>query len=410
MKGKQLVLWPVVTLLIGIGGMGVTAVTPTNNPLEQITTPGNPTPDQILADPSYVEQVVELVNQERWNNGQLPPLKAVDLLHNSTQAHSDNMAARDFFAHCDLDTGTSPWDRIIDAGYTYSSAGENIAAGYGTPAAVMDGWMNSPGHRANILSTSFREIGVGYTYQSNDQNNIRGDSNGDCVADQFGKGPYYRYWTQNFGRRNAVYPVVINREAHETTTPQVSLYMYGSGWASEMRFRNENGTWSNWQPYTANVNWTLSSGNGSKVVYAEIRDGTGEVRSASDTIMLNATVVAPTIGLAPEVITVLRETGDTTPQQIALHVSNGGTELLNWSIAEQPAVSWLSLSTTSGSTNGGQESVITVAVDPQAMVAGTYTTQLQVSGNATNSPQTVNVTLVISEQLFPVYLPLAIRN
>ena len=299
---------------------------------------------------------------------------------------------------------------MIAAGYNWNSAGENIAAGYSDPAAVMVGWMNSAGHRANILSTGFREIGVGYTYQSGDQGNIRGDNNGDCTADQFDKGPYYRYWVQNFGRRSAVYPVVINREAYETTTPQVSLYMYGSGWAAEMRFRNENGTWSSWQPYVADVNWTLSSGNGEKTVYAEIKDGTGEVRSASDTIMLNVVTVEPIIGLSPDTMVVLRETGSTTPQQMLLQISNSGTEPLNWSITELPAVSWVAVSAGSGSIGGGQADTVTVTVDPQGMATGIQTMQLQVSGNATNSPQAVDVTLLISEQLFSAYLPLIARD
>ncbi len=313
MKQRNLFVWLVGVLLVvmvGLGGVSVvlpvTAVSsdaPTTAPAAAVTTQGAPTPDRAVLDgPTYVEQVVELVNQARWDNGQLPPLKAVDLLHNSAGTHSGNMANRDFFAHCDLDTGDSPWDRMVDAGYNWNWAGENIAAGYGTPASVMDGWMNSTGHRANILSANFREVGVGYVYQSNDQGNIRADGNGDCVADQFNRGPYYRYWTQNFGTRNTIYPVVINREAYETETRQVSLYMYGAGWATEMRFRNEDGTWSAWQPYAANVNWTLSNGNGLKTVNAEIRDGGGEVRSASDTIMLNSPIVEPIFGDLPDTV------------------------------------------------------------------------------------------------------------
>ncbi len=405
MKRIHLVLGLAGLLLLLMSALGVIAAPP-----GQTTIPGNPTPDQTFGTPTYIEQVVELVNQERWNNGQLAPLKAVDLLHSSSQTHSDNMANRDFFAHCDLDTGTLPWDRMETAGYFWSSAGENIAAGYGTPVDVMVGWMNSSGHRANILSTSYREIGVGYTYQSSDQGNIRGDGNGDCLADEFNKGPYFRYWTQNFGKRSAVYPVVIDREAYEATTPQVALYMYGAGWATEMRFRNENGTWSNWQAYTPDINWTLSSGNGTKTVNAEIRNSTGEVRSVSDTIMLNVTVVEPIITVTPDTITVLRQTGSATPEQVTLTIGNEGTEPLTWSIAEQPAVDWLSVSSTAGSTDGGQTSTTVVTVNPQSLGAGHYTTQLQVSGNATNSPQTVSVTLIISDQLFWTYLPLTMRE
>jgi len=244
------------------------------------------------------EQVVELVNQERWTNGQLPPLKHNDLLDTSAQTHSDDMAGRDFFAHCDLDTGTLPWDRMSAVGYAWNSAGENIAAGYSDPAAVMAGWMASSGHRANILSTGHREIGVGYTYQTGDQANIRYDSDGNCAADSYNHGPFYRYWTQNFGRRGTVYPVVIAREAYESTTPNVALYVYGSGWAVEMRFRNEDGAWSSWMPYAADVNWTLSPGNGVKTVNAELRNG-ATVLSASDEIVLDAPVTAVPGGDAP---------------------------------------------------------------------------------------------------------------
>lgn len=397
-------------LAMMVSGVGATAVAPTSAPTDIIVIGGSPQPDARLNGPSYVEEVVILVNQARWDNGQLPPLKGVGLLHNSSQTHSENMAVRDFFAHCDLDTGTSPWDRMVAAGYSWNSAGENIAAGYSTPTAVMNGWMNSTGHRNNILSTNFREIGVGYHFQSNDQGNVRLDANSDCVADTFNRGPYYRYWTQNFGRRNIVYPVVINREAYETTTPQVSLYQYGQGWAVEMRFRNEEGAWSAWQPYTANVSWTLSNGNGLKTVQSEIRNGSGEVRSASDTILLNSPVVDPLIGLAPAAITVLQEFGNPDLPQVPLQISNGGTETLNWSIAAQPAVAWLSALPGSGSTGGGQTATVTVALNPQGLAPGQYTTQLQVTGNATNSPQAVSVTLVIIEQIHQAFLPMLVRN
>lgn len=244
-------------------------------------------PSGALAAPTFEDQVMEIVNVERWNNGNLPPLKRNAALDLSSETHSTNMADRNFFMHCDPDNGTLPWNRMTTAGYVgWASAAENIAAGYTTPAAVMTGWMNSSGHRTNILSTNYREIGIGYFNPATDANNIRTDSNGDCTPEASNSGPYNRYWTQNFGRINTVFPVVINREAYETTTATVNLYVYGTGY-TEMRFRNENGAWSAWQPYNANAAWTLSAGNGTKTVNCEIRSGT-TVRSASDTIELNA--------------------------------------------------------------------------------------------------------------------------
>ena len=146
-------------------------------------------------------------------------------------------------------------------------------------------WMGSPGHRANILQMNFREIGVGYVNDGADVANVRRDLNGDCVSDTFGTGPWFHYWTQNFGRRTNVYPVVINREAYETSNQRVSLYVYGADFAVDMRFRNGSGAFSSWEAYDANKAWTLSSGGGLKEVFAEIRNG-GTVRSASDTIIL----------------------------------------------------------------------------------------------------------------------------
>jgi hypothetical protein len=241
------------------------------------------TPMAAVANGNYVQQVVELVNQERWDNGQLPPLKSNPLLGHAATSHSTSMAVRNFFAHCDVDTKTSPWDRLRAAGYGFRAAGENIAAGQRDPADVMNAWMNSSGHRRNILSTNFREIGVGYVFQSADQRNIRGDSDSDCNADSFGKGPYYRYWTQDFGSAGS-YPLVIEREADEAASVDVDLYVYGQGFATEMRFRNEDGAWSAWESYAADKVWRLSAGAGSKQVNMQIRNSSS-VLTASDEIL-----------------------------------------------------------------------------------------------------------------------------
>ncbi len=235
---------------------------------------------------TFEDQVMELVNQQRWDyaSGHLPPLKRQALLDTSAEGHSSRMATYNFFAHCDPDTGTMPWDRMTAAGYNWNSAGENIAAGQSTPAAVMTAWMNSTGHRENILSTSNRELGIGYVYDGADYGNVRGDANGDCTPDTFNLGPYFHYWTQNFGRRNTVYPVVIDREAYETADVNVDLYLYGTGWATQMRIRNDTGTWTAWQPFAADVAWQLPTGPGIREVFVEITNGS-TTYAASDTIV-----------------------------------------------------------------------------------------------------------------------------
>ncbi|MCD9874965.1 sigma-70 family RNA polymerase sigma factor [Streptomyces guryensis] len=106
-----------------------------------------------------VTQVVALVNKERAANG-CGALTEDPRLEKAAQGHSDDMAARHFFDHTNPD-GADPGQRITAAGYNWSTYGENIAQGQQTPAAVMESWMNSPGHRANILNCSFKDIGVG---------------------------------------------------------------------------------------------------------------------------------------------------------------------------------------------------------------------------------------------------------
>ncbi|MEU1404604.1 CAP domain-containing protein [Streptomyces sp. NPDC005728] len=106
-------------------------------------------------------EVVALTNAERARAG-LPPLAADPPLTRAAQAHCADMVARDFYAHTSPD-GSRPWDRAAAAGSRRRTIGENIACGQRSPAEVVDGWMNSPGHRANILKPEFTHIGVGFT-------------------------------------------------------------------------------------------------------------------------------------------------------------------------------------------------------------------------------------------------------
>ena len=103
-------------------------------------------------------EVVTLVNQERVANG-CGPVQVNDELATAARLHSQDQATHDTMSHTGSD-GSSPWDRAERAGYQ-QAIGENVAAGYRTPDAVMDGWMNSPGHRANILNCQAKALGVG---------------------------------------------------------------------------------------------------------------------------------------------------------------------------------------------------------------------------------------------------------
>lgn len=128
----------------------------------------------------FINRVVELSNIERSKFG-LSPLTFNPLLAQAAQTHSQNMALQDFYDHTGLD-GSEPWDRVRATGYQYSSMAENIYASPTTPETAVEGWMNSPGHRANILNPDIQEIGVGYYYLENDTGNVN----------------WNHYWTQVF--------------------------------------------------------------------------------------------------------------------------------------------------------------------------------------------------------------------
>jgi hypothetical protein len=122
-------------------------------------------------------QVADLINAERTKKG-LPPL-AIDIrLQEAAVSHSEDMANNDFFSHTGSD-GSSLIDRLERAGYPWHRAGENIAAGLSNPASAVAGWMDSPGHRANILNPSYEQLGVGYAFESS--------------------ATYRHYWTSDFG-------------------------------------------------------------------------------------------------------------------------------------------------------------------------------------------------------------------
>ena len=109
---------------------------------------------------SMTLQVVNLVNSERAAQG-LMALQKDSRLAALAQQKAEDMAKNQYFSHTSPTYG-SAFDMLKAAGYSYKTAGENIAMGQKSAASVMDGWMHSSGHRANILHTSYEKIGVGY--------------------------------------------------------------------------------------------------------------------------------------------------------------------------------------------------------------------------------------------------------
>ncbi|MEV6241119.1 CAP domain-containing protein [Lentzea sp. NPDC051838] len=132
-------------------------------PVQPPQVPGNKTPEQA---------VLELVNDQRAAKG-CKALVIDDRITTAAQGHSADMANKGYFSHTSEPEKTTFATRMKNAGYP-KPGGENIAMGYATPAAVMDGWMKSQGHRENILNCDFTAMGVGLDTRGN-------------------------YWTQNFG-------------------------------------------------------------------------------------------------------------------------------------------------------------------------------------------------------------------
>ena len=109
---------------------------------------------------NYEQKVAELVNIERQKNG-LAPLTLDSAISNVARIKSKDMSDNNYFAHQSPNYG-SAGDMLTQFGIKWSAWGENIAAGQRTPEEVVNAWMNSEGHRANILSPNFSKIGVGY--------------------------------------------------------------------------------------------------------------------------------------------------------------------------------------------------------------------------------------------------------
>lgn len=146
--------------------------------------------DALPGDPGAVAATLCLLNKERTSHG-LGALSGSAVLDKAADNFAEDMVQRRFFDHVSPGGGTF-MDRIKAAGWTASggwSAGENIAWGsgsYATPEAIVDGWMHSPGHRANILNGSFTQIGIGIA-EGAPQPGVRGDA-GTYVTDFTGGG------------------------------------------------------------------------------------------------------------------------------------------------------------------------------------------------------------------------------
>ena len=233
-------------------------------------------------------QTVYLGNLARRDNG-LPPLRWNRQLSQAARWFSwDSVENRPapYCGHQDTQ-GNWPDYRTRAFGYLGLAGAENAFCGYVTPQYAVDGWMNSPGHRANLLDPNSREVGIGYYRRESD-----------------GRG----YVTQDFGADPAFPPVIIENEAITVTSPAVNLYIYdraaGGGFAemgpaTEMRISNEP-CFRNamWEPFSDERAWQLENGQGWRDVYVQTRDSLNRTVTVSDTVYMGSSAPPGEVSLA----------------------------------------------------------------------------------------------------------------
>lgn len=245
----------------------------------------------------------------------------------------------------------------------------------------MEAWLNSPGHRDNLLNPSSWEIGVGYFE---------------------GSGLFNYYWVQDFAQLGGVYPLIINNEAAVTAQRTVNVYIYGN-W-QEMRLRNDNGAWGSWQPFQPQFQWELNPGKGSHTVTAELRSGETTVTS-SDTITLATT--NPILGNLPEAIVFNFSISEQNlyPEFIDLTPLNIGNETtLEWELTRSG--DFFSAQPMNGTTpDSFRVTPENFDRDVPGVYQGTITVTVTNSSDVDGSPHEIAVKLNVSEKLHWIYLP-----
>ena len=224
-------------------------------------------------------QMLSAINSARATNG-VPPLALNQVLSAAAQGHSEDMAANDFVDHTGSG-GSSLADRLTAEGFPrYSSGLVATEAVYRSSEGMQeafDWWMSSPSHEDILLSTFYREIGLGVATGANGR----------------------EYWAVTLGARPNVLPVFINQGAVQTESQEVLLTLSNEGGmvngdgpeviglATEIRLANQPDLEaSEWQAWVGEMSWTLAPGDGEKTVYVEFRDGEGRSATSQASIIL----------------------------------------------------------------------------------------------------------------------------
>ncbi len=233
----------------------------------------------LAQDEEATDTFYELINEARLN-AELPPYGRAPELMASAQRHADDLATHQEASHIGSDDSTIE-ERVAEANYGAWSdgalVGENFWVGFGPVEDAFDWFMDDAEHRENVLSSRYREIGIG------------------AATDEEGRA----YYVLDFGARPNVLPIFINdgaettesidvaiRLSNETARPegQGTLYI---GRAIEIRI-NDSQDFEGlpWQPWEELVAWTLPDEPGERSAYVQFRDGAGRTTTSFDTIYL----------------------------------------------------------------------------------------------------------------------------
>lgn len=205
--------------------------------------------------PSVQEMIVHLTNLERRKEGMVP-LKMAEGLMKGAQSHAEDMAAKGYFSHTGQDG--SRFDlRCERAGYRGSPRCENIAMGASDPAELVGLWMDSPGHKANILNPGVTEIGIGFASPG-------------------------AYSVMCLGVTSTSIPVVLDNEAPIISSNKALAYLGGRGWATKMRFSTDGKTFGEWQPHASFARVDLPAARGVQTLTVEFEGPRGARRIGAD--------------------------------------------------------------------------------------------------------------------------------
>ncbi|NEP02731.1 MAG: CAP domain-containing protein [Symploca sp. SIO2E9] len=164
MSTKKKLIYFLIPAVVGFSSYALASeLTLTARPINET----NSHPPNLLTQKDYIVELLQLTNAEREKVGS-PPLKLNAKLFRAAQRHAEDMAENNFFSHTGFN-GSSMSDRLEEVGYSWKRIAENISAGQSSPEDTMERWMNSSGHRGNILNPQLKEIGIGYATNSRSQ-------------------------------------------------------------------------------------------------------------------------------------------------------------------------------------------------------------------------------------------------